>query len=600
MHLATTTRLEPQIPFEEARRTDQHPYITLDPNKCVRCKQCYEACAGYQCSDAIEFVETPSFNARCVSSGLCLDVCPTGALGDRIGGGKPGPFECQTVETVCAHCGCGCQLVFNIKGDSFYTISTRSDAPPNYGHTCRQGRFDSFVYVSGPDRLKTPLLRRDGRLVACSWREALDRIVHEFTRLRDQHGGQALAALGSPQATNEANYLLQKIFRGCFGTNNLDFPGSQAPRTIMAALSRVIGSGAPAVALREIEEAEVILAFGDLIEESNPIVATALRRASRTGSRRLISVASRARGLDGFANPALLIPRGREDDFLALLIHRMIGLDLFDQALVRAHAERLEEQRKAIEARKPGQLAGSLGLVEKTVDDLAYAAATAASLAMVFSEDFACGPQGENKVEALATLALLTGRIGQPHSGIYPLYRHINSCGAVDMGMLPDHLPGRMPIADDRRRAQLAGTWGLPIPAGIGLGFSQLIEAARQGRLKGLYILGGDAFQGEDFLSALDRVEFVVVQDILPRQSANAAHVVLPATSFLEQDGTFTNTERRVRQVRPVKAGPDGSLPDWRILADLVARLHSGAGYADALSVYREITRVVPFYAEPL
>jgi formate dehydrogenase major subunit len=161
----------------------------------VRCKQCYEACADYQCSDAIDFAETPSFNARCVSCGLCLDVCPTGALGDRIGG-KPGPFQYQTVETVCPHCGCGCHLVFNLKGNDFFTISTRSDAPPNFGHTCRQGRFDSFAYVSDPGRLKTPLLRTNGRLVEISWREAMDRIVREFTRLRNQHGGQALAALG--------------------------------------------------------------------------------------------------------------------------------------------------------------------------------------------------------------------------------------------------------------------------------------------------------------------------------------------------------------------------------------------------------------------
>jgi formate dehydrogenase major subunit len=168
------------------------------------------------------------------------------------------------------------------------------------------------------------------------------------------------------------------------------------------------------------------------------------------------------------------------------------------------------------------------------------------------------------------------------------------------MGMLPSHLPGHIPLADDQRRAQLTETWGLQIPTGAGLGFVQLMEGARQGKLKGLYILGCDALQGEDSLSALGRVDFLVVQDILPRKIAGRAHVVLPARSFLEQEGTFTNTERRVRQLRPVKAGTGGALPDWRILADLIARLHSGASYGDAHSIYREIMGVVPFYAEPI
>ncbi len=601
MHIDATTRLQPQIPFDEAVRLDQHPFIARDPNKCVRCKQCYEACATSQCSDAIDFVETPTFNARCVSCGLCLDVCPTGALEERIGG-KPGPFQYQQVETVCAHCGCGCQLVFNLKGDNFFTITTRKDALPSYGHTCRQGRFDSFAYLSSPHRLKTPLVRKDGRLVEVSWEEALDRVAREFKRIQEQHGGHALAALGSPQATNEANYLLQKIFRNHFSTNNLDFPGSHAQRVTMEALSRLIGSAGMTHTLREIEEAQVILAFGDLIEESNPIVAAALRRASRTWSRRLITVTSRPIDLGSFANPALLIPRGREADFLTVLLHWILQRDLYDHTFAQAYPQRLAELRKDVADRNPGQLIGHLGIPEETLEDMARTCATTSSLALLYSEDFVSDPHGERQAASLTNLALLTGRIGQPHSGIYPLCRYINTLGAVDMGMLPGHLPGHIPITDDKRREQLADIWSLQIPSAAGFGFNRMMENARQEKLKGLFILGTNSpaaeGQWENVLESSRHLEFLVVQDLFLSECAGLAHVILPATSFLEQDGTFTNTERRVLPLRPVMSGPGGALPDWRILADLQARLHPGTIYPDAPSVYREIMRVIPSYAQ--
>ncbi len=598
MHLPTATRTQPQIPFDDARRKDRHPFITHDPNKCVRCRQCLEACTASQCSDAIDFDATPSFNERCVACGLCLDVCPTGALGDRISG-QPGPFQCQPVETVCAHCGCGCQLVFQLKGESFFTISTRSDAPPAYGHTCRRGRFDSFDYMNDPKRLKTPFLRTNGRLVESCWPEALERIVREFTRLREQHGGRALAALGSPHATNEANYLLQRIFRTHFKSNHLDFPGSRAFATSMATLSRVIGERVMPIALPDIEQAAVIIAVGDHIEEENPIVAAALRRASRTHGRRLICIASGPLALGEFAAPALSVPRGQEGEFLALLSHRVLQRGLVDPAFAGRHPQRLAALKESLATHATEQPAGSLGIPDSVLEEVASACAAAASLAMVYSEDVADGPRGDFNVEALATLALLTGRIGQARSGIHPLCRHINTRGAADMGMRPNRLPGDLPLSDEPGRARLAAIWGRPIPAEPGSELAQLKEMARRGALKGLYLLGGDCLQPEEFQALSAGVKFLVVQDFLLRDGAEGAQVVLPAATFLEQEGSFTNTEGRVRRLRPVKPGPAGTLPDWRILADLSARLQLGTAHDSARSVAREIARVVPFYTEP-
>ncbi len=598
MHLPTTTRITPQIPFGDARSRDQHPFITHDPNKCVRCRQCLEACTASQCSDAIDFDATPSLNERCVSCGLCLDVCPTAALSDRIAG-KPGPFQCRPLETACTHCGCGCQLVFHRKGERFFTIATRSDAPPNYGHTCRRGRFDSFDYVNDPKRLKTPLVRDKGRLVESSWPQALDRIVREFSRLHERYGGGALAALGSPRATNEANYLLQKIFRTHFGTNHLDFPGSRAIAASMAALDRVLGERAAPIALREIEEAELIIAAGDRIEEDNPIVAAALRRASRTRGRRLICIASGASALGTFAAPALSVPQEQTGELPALLARRLLQRGLFDPAVAARHSQRLTVLKESLAAQAPDRPASSFGIPEAVLEEAAEACAAAGSLAIVYSEDVAEGPQGEFHVEALAGLALLTGRIGQAGSGIHPLCRHINTRGAADMGMRPGLLPGRLPLSDDPGRGRLAAMWGRPIPAEPGSELAQMIEMARRGELKGLYLLGGDCLPEEDLRALSTGVEFLVVQDYLRREAAEVAHVVLPAATLLEQEGSVTNSEGGLRRLCPVIAPPDHALPDWRIPADLLARLQPGSGYDEARSVAREIARAVPYFTEP-
>jgi formate dehydrogenase major subunit len=593
----TTTRLEPRIPFGDAAGADQHEFIALDPNKCVRCKQCYEACSFSQCSDAIDFAETPTFNARCVSCGLCLDVCPTGALDERIAAGKPGPLEYRHLETMCPHCGCGCTIVLNLKDDKLFTVTASKTAPPSYGHTCRRGRFDSFAHLNGEGRLRVPLVRKNGALVESTWDEALDLVGREFQRLEREHGVEALAALGSPRATNEANYLLQKLFRGPFRTNNLDFPGSQPYLAGMSVLSGSLGFGAMTNALAEIEKAEVILAVGNLIEETNPIVATALRRASRTHGRHLIMVTSTAVPLGTFAEPALVVAHGREAEVLSTIMQRILKLNLYNREFTATRTRGLDGLTTLVSAIDPRRAAAALGIPRETLEDVARACAGASSLALVYAEDAAGDPR---IVEAIVNLAILTGRIGGERSGIYPLCRNINTQGALDMGMAPTLYPGHEAVTDGRARDRLRRAWGMEPPARPGLSYWQMIEAAQQGRLRGLYLLGENPVAKESkwdqVREGLGRLEFLVAQDMFLSQSTELAHVVLPAASFLEQEGTYTNTERRVALLRAAVTGPEGARPDWQIVADLLTRVDSGATYADAASVFQEITAVVPFY----
>jgi formate dehydrogenase major subunit len=595
--VVATTRLEPRVPFGDAARVDQHPFIALDQNKCVRCKQCFEACTSSQCSDAIDFDKTPSFNARCVSCGLCLDVCPTGALDERISHGKPGPVWYRQVETTCAHCGCGCTLVLNLRGDKLFTIGTRKTAAPSYGHTCRRGRFDSFAYLEEKGRLHAPLVRKNGGLVETTWDEALDAAARGFEQLHRDHGSSAVAALGSPRATNEANYLLQKLFRTRFRTNSVDFPGSQPYLTTMAVLSQALGFGAMTNALSEIENAEVILAVGNLVDENNPIVATSLRRASRSQGRRLMTLSSTPVALGAFARPAVVVPQGQEAKFLSALIHLTIKLGLANSEFVATHTTGLDELTRLVVDSEPRPAAGALGISRETLEDVTRACAAAPSLALVYSEDGA----NLRVVEALTNLALLTGRIGQKSSGIYPLCRQINTQGAVDMGMAPTSYPGHGPVSAPEARDRIQAAWKTAVPTDPGLSYWEMIEAAQLGRVKGLYLLGENPVTTESkrdqVLEGLRRLEFLVVQDMFLSESAKLAHVVLPAASFLEQQGTFTNTERRVQILRAALTEPEGALPDWRILAEIMGRLDPGSRYPDADSVFREITAVVPAYA---
>jgi formate dehydrogenase major subunit len=595
----TTTRLQPQIPFAEVAQRDTNQFIALDPNKCIRCKQCYEACTFFQCSDAIDFEDTPAINASCVFCGLCLDMCPTGALEERVSG-KPGPFHYVQTASFCPHCGCGCNLVLNTKGGKLFTVTTQTTAPPSYGHTCRQGRFDSFAYLTNGKRLQSPLMKKNGKLVETNWEQAIEKVATEFKRLQEEHGSGALAAIGSPRATNEANYLLQKIFRSQLGSNNLDYPGGQSHQATLTGLSSTLGAGAMTSSLREIEQAEVVLALGDSIEENNPIVATAMRRASRTNGSRLITLSSTEVALGKFAEPPFIVPKENKLAFLQSIVKLVLELNLYDKDFVAAHTRGIKDLEKSLEHLNHLDTIAHVDILPSTIEEVARTLARASSLAIVYSEDLTADAQGVGKVETIANLAMLTGRMGQPRSGIYPLYRHINAQGAMDMGLCPAYYPGHVSLAELKGNDRFSKLWSGDLPANAGLDYREIIEAAHQKKVKGLFLMGENPIatepEREKIQEALKQVEFLVVQDMFLTQSAELADLVLPTAAFAEQEGTLTNVERRTQKLKAVLAAPGAALPDWRILADILARLDSRASYQDAGSVYEEIMTAVPFY----
>jgi predicted molibdopterin-dependent oxidoreductase YjgC len=349
---------------------------------------------------------------------------------------------------------------------------------------------------------------------------------------------------------------------------------------------------------REIEQAKVIFALGNLIEENNPIIATAMRRACRTHGHRLITLTSVEMPLGEFAEPPLIIPKDSNLEFLQSLVKLVLELRLLDDEFVSTHTKGIGELEKSLAHLNHLDVLAQVGMLPSTFEEIVRILANADSLAIVFSEDLTADGQGAARVETILNLAMLTGRIGQPHSGIYPLYRQINAQGAMDMGLTPTHYPGHIGVADHRENDLFSRLWGGDLPAKAGLGYREIIASAHQKEVGGLYLMGEDPIatepERERIHEALNLVEFLVVQDIKLTQSAQLADVVLPCTALTEQEGTLTNIERRVQKA--AVAAPGGPLPDWRILAGLLAKLDPTATYDDAKSVFQEIMSVVSFY----
>jgi predicted molibdopterin-dependent oxidoreductase YjgC len=311
-------------------------------------------------------------------------------------------------------------------------------------------------------------------------------------------------------------------------------------------------------------------------------------------------VSSAEVALGKFAEPQLIIAKENQLEFLQSLVKLVLESNLYDKDFVAAHTKGVEELEKSLVHLNHLDTVARVDILPSAFEEVVRALADAPSLAIVYSEDITSDGQGGRKVEAIANLAMLTGRIGQQSSGIYPLYRHISAQGAMDMGVTPGYYPGHVSLSDLKANDRFSKVWGGELPVTEGLGYREIIESAHQKKLKGLYLMGENPVatepEREKIQEALSQVEFLVVQDMTLSQSAELADVVLPATAFVEQEGTLTNTERRAQKLRAVLAAPAGARPDWRILADLLARLDSAASYQDAQSVYQEIVTVVPFY----
>mgnify|MGYP005836128689 CR=1 FL=1 len=641
-----------------------HQYCILC-GRCIRvCDEVVGAHAidiagrGFNSHVATAF-DSPMINSSCVFCGSCVQVCPTAALTPVSRRGKGREWELDRVTTICGYCGVGCQIEFAVKKPSpatpkwtiLYAQGT-PDGPANGEFLCSKGRY-GWDFAASPDRLTRPLIRRDlahalgltdqawslpdtsplgdnkvkldDYYIAVDWVTALDVTATKLAETVLAHGPDAVVGLSSARCTNEENYLFQKLFRLGIGTNNVDHCARLCHASTVAGLVKSFGGGAMTNPIREIRDADCIFITGSNTAETHPVIGYEVVRAARRGAH-VIIVDPRRIPLVDHATLFLQARPGTDHFVFLAMMHVILREGWADEAFIKARTEGFEEFAKVLETYTPQMASLTSGVPAEQIEAAAriYALGERARGESIYRKDgeergrstilYAMGitqrSNGTELVMTLANLAMLCGQIGKPSTGVNPLRGQSNVQGACDVGCLPNTLPGYQPVTDAEKRKAVARTWGVDdLPAENGLTVVEAMHAAAEGKVRAMYIMGENPMLSDPNIGhveeALRALDFLVVQDIFLSETAQLAHVVLPAASWLEKDGTFTSTERRVQLIRPVLPAPGEALPDWKITGEIGARLDRKLGRArdastwvfpSTAAIMEETAAVTPIY----
>jgi formate dehydrogenase alpha subunit len=581
----------------------REPFLDRDYNLCILCGRCVRTCQEVRGEGVLSFdveyhqqhtIEPFSLiESDCKFCGACIDACPTGALKARFEKWeKPSYF----VTTTCPFCGVGCQMDLGVNDQHVVRVRGTRGYTPNNGQLCVKGRF-GLEYAESPQRLQTPLIRRKGELVSASWEEALSLVAEKFS----QYKGEKFALLSSAKCTNEENYLAQKFARLVMETNNVDHCARLCHASTVAALAAAFGSGAMTNSIDELKEAGSILIIGSNTTEQHPVIALKMKEAKKRGAK-IIVANPRWIELCKLADLWLRQKPGTDVALILGMCKAIMEEDLLDQDFIRERCEGFEEFDQHMEDFSVEGAAEITDVEPALIREAARLYARNKPASIIYSMGITQHSHGTDNILCLANLAMATGNVGKPSSGINPLRGQNNVQGACDMGALPNVFPGYQAVADEGARNKFEEAWSKKLPGEPGLTVVEIFEAAHQGKIKALYIIGENPRLSDPdsthVTEALEKLDFLVVQEIFLSETAQLADVVLPATSTLEKDGTFTNTERRVQRVRKALDPRGGARPDWEIICEMGRRM----GYQDQFSysspaeIMDEISRLTPSY----
>jgi len=593
-------------------KTGEHPNVAHFPSRCILCGRCVRICRevmgigcwGYLNRGYDSEVDTPYRlplkQVDCVSCGQCVSTCPVGSIvGQRTPNGARAWQTSKTV-TTCAYCADGCRLVLHSYQGRVVRVDSQTEKGLNKGNLCVKGRF-GLGYAESPDRLTTPLVRNSkGALEKASWDEALRLVVEAIKAARDAKGGQVVGAICGTHCTNEAAYLLQKLMRGVIGSNSIDAVDHAEQSASEEALGLTLGGSAASNSRLDLSQADVILVVGANLTESHPVLALEVVKAVRNG-KTLIVIDPRKTELAAKATFHLSPKPGTDLAALRAMMRHVLDSGLVDAEFVDARTEGFATLKEMLSAVDVGIEAATCGIDVELLGAAAAGLARAGAAATIYGTGITQGPKAAATVAGLAYLALLTGNLGRPGSGLIPLRSGANSQGLADMGVRPDKLPGGFATNAAEAVSKLEDAWGVSL-GGLGRGESvgEMLAARKAGELGVLYVVGADpalAVADEKTVrAALEKAVFVVVQDSFLTDTAGYADVVLPAVVASEDEGTFTNGERFVQRVRAATPTHGESRPDWAVIQAVANGLGAGWGYQDPADVMREVAEIVPAY----
>ena len=602
-----------------AETDSSNPYFDFDPSKCIVCSRCVRACEEVQGTFALTIdgrgfgskvsaglASDDFLSSECVSCGACVQACPTATLNEKAvkAIGKPE----RAVITTCAYCGVGCTFRAEMRGEQVVRMVPWKDGKANHGHSCVKGRF-GWGYAMHQERITTPMIREriDQPWREVSWEEALGHAAREFRRIADTYGNNALGGLVSSRCTNEEGFLVQKLVRAGFGTNNVDTCARVCHSPTGYGLKTTFGTSAGTQDFDSVDDSDVILVIGANPTDGHPVFASRMKRRLRQGAKLIVIDPRRTdmvRSPHIAADYHLPLRPGTNVAVLTAMAHVIVTEGLVDEAFVRDRCDGDEYRDWADfvsdERNSPEFLAPVTGVDADLVRGAARLFATGGNGAIYYGLGVTEHSQGSSTVMAIANLAMATGNIGRRGVGVNPLRGQNNVQGACDMGSFPHELSGYRHVSDPEARALFEAELGVAIDPEPGMRIPNMLDAATDGAFKGLYVQGEDILQSDPdtkhVAAGLAAMECVIVHDLFLNETANYAHVFLPGSSFLEKNGTFTNAERRIQRVRKVME-PVNGYEDWQVTQELARAMGLDWNYAHPGEIMDEIARLTPSFA---